>query len=52
MSTLSRPTSSSDPRSPPPARPSSSSSATDSLSVRVADVPLQVEVVRGDGQCC
>ena len=57
MSTLSRPVSSSDPPSPPLARPSSSSSSsssssgscrTDSFSVRVADVSLQVEVVRGD----
>ena len=54
MSTLSRPTSSSDTPSPPLARLSSSSSTssgssrTDSLSVGVAEVPLQVEVVRGD----
>ena len=59
MSTLSRPTSSSDPPSPPLVRPSSlssssssssssASSTTHSLSVRVAEVPLQVEVVRGD----
>ena len=53
MSTLSRPTSSSDHPSPPlthlsSSSSSSSSSTTDSLSVRVAEVPLQVEVVRGD----
>ena len=59
MSTLSWPTSSSSaPLSPPLARLSSSSSSssslfsvsstTDSLSVGVADVPHQLEVVRGD----
>ena len=55
MSTLTWPTSSSSaPLSPPLARPSSSSSSSfgsstiDSLSVEVADMPLQVEVVRGD----
>jgi len=54
MSTLSQPTSFSDPPSPSLVRLSSSSSSsygsfkTDSLSVRGAEVPLQVEVVRGD----
>jgi len=64
MSTLSQPTSSSYRPSPPvgcrsspvghssstssSSFSSSSSSTTDSLSIGVADVPLQVEVVRGD----
>ena len=57
MSTVSRPTSSSDQPYPPLGRPSSplghssfssSSSTTNSLSVGVAEVPPQVEVVRGD----
>ena len=51
MSTLSRPTSSSDRPSPPLGHPSSSSSSSstiDSLSIGVVEVPLQVEVVRRD----